>query len=66
MAKKKYERLYRAKPKDSVIGGVCAGIAEHFDTDPVLIRLIAVLALILSFGGALIAYILMWIIIPRK
>ncbi len=63
---KKYERLYRASKKDSVFGGVCAGIAQHFDADPVLIRLIAVLALIVSFGGALIAYLILWLVIPRR
>ncbi|GAF83575.1 unnamed protein product, partial [marine sediment metagenome] len=57
-------KLYRSK-KDCVIGGVCGGIAEYFDIDPTLVRLLAVL--IFFFGGSgLIAYIIGWIIIPQN
>lgn len=44
--------------------GVCGGIAEYFDVDPVLVRIIFVL--FFFFGGsALIAYIVGMIIMPR-
>ena len=57
-------KLYRSK-KDCVIGGVCGGIAEYFDIDPTLVRLLAIL--IFFFGGSgLIAYIIGWIIIPQN
>ena len=57
-------KLYRSK-KDCVIGGVCGGIAEYFDIDTTLVRLLAVL--IFFFGGSgLIAYIIGWIIIPQN
>ena len=65
MAKKQIKKLYRAKEKDSMIAGVCAGIAEYFDIDPTLVRLIWV-AFVLAFGGGILAYLLFWIIIPRK
>ena len=65
MAKKNIKRLYRAKPSESMIGGVAAGIANYFDTDPTLIRLLWVL-LALGYGIGVLAYILAWIIIPRK
>jgi len=65
MAKKKIKRLYRAKEKDSVIGGVCAGIADYFDLDPVVVRIITIL-LTLMWGAGIIAYILAWLIMPRK
>jgi len=57
-------KLYRSK-KDCVIGGVCGGIAEYFDVDPTLIRLLAVLVFFLG-GSGIIAYIIGWIIIPQN
>jgi len=57
-------KLYRSK-KDCVVGGVCGGIAEYFDVDSTLVRLLAVL--IFFFGGSsIIAYIIGWIIIPQN
>lgn len=48
-----------------MIDGVCGGIAEYFEIDPVLVRIVWVLLFI--FGGmGLLAYILAAIIIPRK
>ncbi|MEA1964767.1 MAG: PspC domain-containing protein [Candidatus Aerophobetes bacterium] len=61
MAKK---RLYRSK-KDRMIGGVCGGIAEYFDIDPVIVRILAVLS-IFANGIGLIAYLIAWIIIPQN
>jgi len=59
------DRLYR-NTKEKVIAGVCAGIADHFDTDPVLIRLMWVFLTLISVGAGILAYIIAWIIIPRK
>lgn len=58
------KRLYRAR-QGAMIGGVCAGLAEYFDTDPVLIRLAAVL-LFFAGGVGLLSYIVAWIIMPAK
>ncbi|HCL90727.1 MAG TPA: stress-responsive transcriptional regulator [Candidatus Atribacteria bacterium] len=58
------KKLYRSK-KDCVIGGVCGGIAEYFDIDTTLVRLLAVL--VFFFGGSgIVAYIIGWIIIPQN
>ena len=56
-------KLYRSE-KDRLIAGVCGGIAEYFDTDPVWIRLVFVLFTFIS-GLGIIAYIVLWIITPR-
>jgi len=58
------KRLVRKK-KGRVLGGVCAGLAEYFGVDVVLVRLILI-ALILAWGGGLLLYLLAWIIIPRE
>ncbi len=55
-------RLFR-NPHDKVIGGVCSGVANYFDRDPVIVRLVFAV-LFLTAGIGLLAYILAWIIIP--
>ena len=59
------KKLYRASRKDSIMGGVAAGMAEYVDIDPTIMRLLWVLGA-LFWGGGIIAYIIAWIIIPRK
>ena len=57
-------KLYRST-KNCVIGGVCGGIAEYFDIDPTLVRLLAILIFFLG-GSGIVAYIIGWIIIPQN
>ena len=57
------KRLHRNK-QDGKIAGICSGIGDYFDIDPVIVRLLFLLALFL--GGGLIVYIIAWIIIPVK
>lgn len=56
-------RLYRSK-KEKMICGVCGGIAEYFDIDPTIIRLIW--AVFVLSGSGVLAYILAAIIIPEE
>jgi len=58
------KKLYRSK-KNKRIAGVCGGIAEYFDIDPIIVRLIT-LILVLSAGGGLVAYIIAWIVVPEE
>ena len=57
------KKLYRSR-NDQVIGGVCAGIADYFGIDTVIVRLLAALAVFVG-GGGVMAYIIMWIVIPE-
>ena len=57
-------RLYRSK-ENKKIAGICTGIGDYFDIDPIIIRLLFLVALFLG-GGGLIIYIIAWIIIPYK
>lgn len=60
---KKMKRLYRSK-RDRVLGGVCGGIGEYLNVDPVVIR---VLWAIFALGiVGILAYILAWLIIPEN
>jgi len=56
--------LARSKT-DRVIAGVCGGLGEYFDVDPVIIRLIFVVITVLG-GAGILAYIIMWIIVPES
>ena len=58
------KKLYRSR-KDTKIAGVCGGIAEYFNVDSNIIRLLAVLTIFFG-GGGIIAYIIDWIIIPLE
>lgn len=61
----KIKRLYRSK-RDKVLGGVCAGIANYFEVDPVIVRLIWIIFTLVSMGFGIIAYIVAWIIVPEE
>lgn len=54
-------RIYLSR--DKKIGGVCAGIAEYFNVDPTIIRLIWVI-FSLVYGTGLLAYLICWVVIP--
>lgn len=56
------KRIYRSS-RDRKIGGVCGGIAEYFNIDPTIVRLIWAV-LVLAYGTGVLAYVLAWIIIP--
>ena len=58
------DRLYRSR-REKMIGGVAGGIAEYFEIDPVLVRISFVAAVFIQ-GIGLIAYILLWIIVPER
>ena len=58
------KKLYRSLSR-KMLGGVCGGLAEYFDLDISLVRLIFVgIALITALVPMLIFYAIAWIIIP--
>jgi phage shock protein C len=60
------KKLYRSLSK-RMIGGVCGGLAEYFDIDVSLVRLIFVgLTLITAIIPMLLFYLIAWIIIPPQ
>ena len=57
------KRLYRDE-ENSVLGGVCSGLGSYFEIDPIIIRIIFIVTIF--FGGfGTIAYIVLWIIVPK-
>ena len=57
------KRLYLSD-ENRKIGGVCGGIGEYFEKDPTLIRILFILIILFSFGFGILAYLLMWLVIP--
>lgn len=62
MAAQVPSRLYRSRSQ-TMIAGVCGGLGEYFDVDPVLIRLLFVVTAFIS-GVGILAYIVLWIVVP--
>lgn len=60
-------RLTR-RPAEGKLGGVCAGIAAYFSTDPTWVRLLWVILSVVPgvVIGGLIAYIVAWILLPAE
>jgi phage shock protein PspC (stress-responsive transcriptional regulator) len=56
-------RLTRSSNK--ILGGVAAGLAEFLDIDPVIVRVLWVAAVIFGAPFSLIAYVALWIIMPK-
>lgn len=58
-------KRYYHSSTDRIIGGVCGGIAEYFNIDPLLVRLVFAI-LFFGYGTGLLAYILIWILAPKR
>jgi phage shock protein PspC (stress-responsive transcriptional regulator) len=57
------KRLVRST-NDRKIAGVCAGVADYFELDPVLVRVLWALA-VLCAGTGFLLYIILWIVVPE-
>ncbi len=58
------ERGQLHKSNNAALGGVCSGIADYLDLDPVVVRILFVAAVILSLGVALVPYVVLCIVLP--
>ena len=56
------QRLTRSTT-DTMLGGVCGGIAQTYNLDPTLGRILFVVATLLGFSGILL-YLILWVVIP--
>lgn len=59
------KRLYLSET-DRKLGGVCGGIGEYFERDSTVIRVLFILIALFSFGFGILAYLAMWLIIPKQ
>ncbi|HVU24947.1 MAG TPA: PspC domain-containing protein [Opitutus sp.] len=58
-----YKRLYRVH-EGAMIAGVCSGMGAYFNVDPTIIRIVFVLLAFVTFGGMILAYLLLAFILP--
>ena len=59
------KHLYRSR-QDRIISGVCSGLGTYFGIDPTVVRVIAALLLLVSFGTMILIYAVLALIIPLE
>lgn len=59
------KRLYRSK-NERMLNGVCGGLAQYFNMDPTIVRLIVVAIAFATGPGMLLAYLILAMIIPEE
>lgn len=57
-------RLTR-RDDDRMLGGVCSGIAAYAGVDVTLVRVLVVLGTVFGFGSLVLAYVLLWLLLPE-
>ncbi|MGZ4447360.1 MAG: PspC domain-containing protein [Nocardioides sp.] len=57
-------RLVRSRD-DRMLGGVCAGLADHLGVDVALVRVLTVLGAVFGLGSVVVAYVVMWLLLPE-
>ncbi len=57
-------KLYRSKTNRK-LAGVCGGLAQYFNIDATMIRVLFILLAVLG-GSGLVLYVAMWIIVPKE
>lgn len=60
-----YKPLTRSA-SNSMIAGVCAGLADYLNIDPTVVRLLFVLGFFLTGPGIFVAYLVMAVIVPME
>ncbi len=58
------DKKLRRSSSDKMIAGVCGGLGKYFGLDATILRLVFVLLLIFA-GTGLLAYLIMWLVIPQ-
>jgi phage shock protein C len=64
-ASQEHAKLYRS-PNEKKLLGVCGGLGDYMQVDPVIVRLVFVMAALASFGLVVIAYIVLGILVPQQ
>ena len=59
-------RQLRRPTTDRMVGGVCSGLGRYFTVDPTLVRVLFAVAAVLTGGLALLAYPVMWFLMPEE
>ena len=60
-----YRRLTRTS-SDSRVSGVCGGVARYLGVDPTLVRVLAAIAVVVTFPAGPLVYAVMWAVVPKE
>ncbi len=63
-AKSRSPRMLYRHPTDKMAGGVAGGLAETFNLDPSLVRILWLVLTVVTGGGGLLAYLALWLFLP--
>ncbi|UCF65985.1 MAG: PspC domain-containing protein [bacterium] len=58
-------KIYRSKD-NRILFGVCGGIGEYFNIDPVIVRLLWILATFASVGLGILVYVILIFVFPES
>tara|TARA_B000000460_G_scaffold206859_1_gene154001 strand:- start:263 stop:475 length:213 start_codon:yes stop_codon:yes gene_type:complete len=53
-------RKFHLDKRNAKLGGVCAGIADYFDVDATMVRILFVVSTLIGFGSLLLIYLVIW------
>ncbi len=59
------KKLFRSR-HNRMLAGVCGGLAEYFNIDPTMMRVITIILIVTPFVPAGIIYALLWLLIPER
>ena len=59
-------RQLRRPTTDRIVAGVCSGLGRYLSIDPTVVRIALVVLVAMSWGAALLAYPVMWFLIPEE
>ncbi len=59
------EKKLTRNPEDQMIFGVCSGLANYLNLDPVIVRLVIVLLVLFGHGVGILIYLLLAILMPE-
>jgi phage shock protein C len=59
-----HRRLVRLRD-DRMVAGVCSGLAAYLGLDVTVVRLLAVVGAVFSFGTIALAYVVAWVLMPE-
>lgn len=59
------KKLFRSRI-NRMLAGVCGGLAEYFNIDPTLMRVITIVLAFTPFVPVIIIYLLLWLLIPER
>ncbi len=58
------KKLYRSRNR--MLGGVCGGLAEYWNVDPTLIRVVIAVLFFVPMMPVVLPYLIMWLLIPER